>query len=70
MKPRIALAAFDDTNLDDGQFPQLLHDRGEEAWHTWDCAYMALHHDDAPLDRLSERLRAATRHALRHDGML
>ena len=57
--PRLALAAFDDSNLDDGAFPALLAARREAAWHTWDCAYMRAHADAAPLATLSARLRAA-----------
>lgn len=64
VKGRIVLAAFDDTNLDDGAFPRLLRDRGENAWHTWDCAFMERHSDAAPLAQLSETLRAATATAL------
>ena len=60
VKARVALAVFDDTNLDDGAFPQLLRERGEDAWHTWDCAYMRRHNDRAPLASLGETLRAAT----------
>ena len=59
VRGRLALAAFDDTNLDDGAFPQLLQSHGEDAWHTWDCAFMRRHADHAPLGRLSAALRAA-----------
>ena len=60
VRTRIAFAAFDDTNLDDGAFPQLLRDRGEDAWHTWDCAYMKRHSDAAPLSKLDAKLREAS----------
>ena len=60
VKSRIALAAFDDTNLDDGAFPQLLAERGEAAWHTWDCDYMRRHNDATPLGKLATQLQGAT----------
>lgn len=60
VRQRISLAVFDDTNLDDGAFPRLLHERDEDAWHTWDCAFMARHVDTAPLGELSDTLRKAT----------
>jgi hypothetical protein len=44
----------------DGAFPRLLHERDEDAWHTWDCAFMARHVDTAPLGELSDTLRKAT----------
>jgi len=59
VKSRLALAAFDDTNLDLGSFPRLLEERGERAWHTWDCAYMRTHHDASQLAQMDGRLRTA-----------
>ena len=65
VKRKVALGIFDDTNLDDSVFPSLLrHFYGEEAWHTWDCAFMRRHTDEAPLD-LFDRCCAARRSAPR-----
>jgi len=59
VKKDIALAVFDDSNLDDGAFPRKLQEEKEAAWHTWDCAFMRRHNDSVPLARLSARLRRA-----------
>lgn len=59
VKQRIALGVFDDTNLDDGAFPRELREAGEEAWHTWDCAFMRRHGDAAPLGTVDALLRGA-----------
>ena len=68
---RVSLGVFDDTNLDDGTFPKLLQDSGEDAWHTWDCAYMARHADARPLSTLAETLRSATQRVLtKSDGVV
>ena len=68
VKSKIALAAFDDTNLDDGAFPRLLKEHGEESWHTWDCAFMRRHSDAAPLAHLDAQLRAASAPVLQKIG--
>ena len=65
VKRKVALGIFDDTNLDDGVFPSLLRQHGEEAWHTWDCAFMRRHTDEAPLDLFSQMLRGETERASR-----
>ena len=39
VRKRVALAVFDDSNLDAGNFPRVLQQRGERAWHTWECAF-------------------------------
>ena len=59
VKPRLALAAFDDTNLDGEHFPRLLRERRELAWHTWDCRFMAAHGDAVQLDQLGRMIEAA-----------
>ena len=57
MRSRVALAAFDDSNLDEGAFPALLEANRERAWHTWDCAYMRDHNDSLQLGRFQARRR-------------
>ncbi len=74
VKPRIALAVFDDTNLDGGDFPRLLRERGEDAWHTWDCDFVDKFDDTAVLKRARERMvraiDAGEQRAVRfHGGM-
>jgi hypothetical protein len=64
----IALAAFDDSNLDDGHFPRMLSEQGEDAWHTWDCDFMKSHSDARQLARLSEKLQAASADAIARHG--
>lgn len=68
IKAHIALAVFDDTNLDDGAFPRMLRERGEDAWHTWDCAFMRQYNDAAPLAALAAKLRAATSSGLHNSA--
>ena len=57
VKPRLTLAAFDDTNLDDGAFPRLLRERREHAWHTWDCSFMRQHNDALQLRQLTDMIQ-------------
>jgi hypothetical protein len=59
VRPRVALAAFDDTNLDAGVFPELLRKGGETAWHTWDCDYMLEHNDAVQLQQVDAMIRSA-----------
>ena len=68
VKPKIVLAAFDDTNLDNGVFPQLLRSNREDAWHTWECDYMRMHSDASPLALLGATLRAASAPHLQRVG--
>ena len=70
VKSKLVLAAFDDTNLDDGAFPRMLQAQGEHAWHTWDCAFMREHPDNAPLEKLAETLKLASASALQAQPML
>lgn len=68
VRSKVALAAFDDTNLDDGAFPSLLRARREDAWHTWDCEFMRRHSDARQLGQLSQQLRRASAAALSAAG--
>ena len=64
VKQRVSLAAFDDSNLDLGDFPKMLQTRGEAAWHTWDCAFMREHDDSRPLRFLEKELISAGKELL------
>ena len=68
VRERVALAIFDDSNLDQGNFPRLLQQRGERAWHTWDCGFAKAFPDKRQLLTFEETLREAARGlaALRH----
>ena len=59
VKQRVALASFDDSNLDAGAFPRFLRDSGEEAWHLWDCGFLRRHDDREQLASFERELVAA-----------
>ena len=67
VKARVALAVFDDSNLDGGEFPRFLKQQKEVAWHTWDCAGQDELHDEqprrAPARAVAERAQLAAHHA-------
>lgn len=56
---RIAFAAFDDSNLDQGAFPHFLHQQGERAWHTWDCNFVRAFDDKPQLGEFEKTLQEA-----------
>ncbi|KAL1508584.1 hypothetical protein AB1Y20_004682 [Prymnesium parvum] len=59
VRGRVALAVFDDTNLDQGHFPRFLHQQGERAWHSWDCSFAERFSDKAQLAEFEQVLKKA-----------